>query len=71
MKIEKWERPTCMALNGQTEGFNFWVVGESVRLAINYLKNNKATGLDETQAELLKSGGEELTRILHKLENEI
>ena len=40
---------------------------EEVSAAINSLKNNKASGPDNIPAELLKMGGEELSKVLYDL----
>ncbi len=38
-----------------------------MRIAIPWLKSNKAAGSDELPAELFKQGGEELVRCMHEL----
>ena len=42
---------------------------EEVSEAINSLKNNKASGPDNIPAELLKMGGEELSKVIYELVN--
>ena len=44
---------------------------EEVSEAINSLKNNKASGPDNIPVELLKMGGEELSKVIYELVNRI
>jgi hypothetical protein len=40
---------------------------EEVKLAISRMKNNKAAGIDQIQAELIKHGGEDTHKEIHKI----
>jgi len=47
------------------------VTHDEVRRAINSLKNGKAAGIDGTQAELIKAGGETMVATLTELCNKV
>jgi hypothetical protein len=40
---------------------------EEIKMSLNAMKNNKARGADNMPAELLKYGGYEVVRLIHKL----
>ena len=44
---------------------------EEIKLAIKRMKNRKAPGIDAITSEVLRSGGEPMLRMLHKIFNEI
>ena len=86
-QLDRWKEHFNEVLNQQEPDFLLDLSNEDIRAVLNVnmgeisveevqkalknLKNNKAAGIDELQAELLKNGGEILESELVKLFNNI